>query len=223
MGVRFCRSRPQTALRGIPQAIGVTRLTVSALRRVDRYCSIGDRALAIAEKGPELVALLIEAADHFVAGRFRFFGYPPVMLTEPINWHHDPMSDVSWPDLPSNRIDHRVAGGDVKWIWELNRLQHLPVLAQAWLLAGERRYSRTAFAHLDTWIDQNPPGRGIAWRVLSKPDCVLFRSRWHCKVYGRSGTYCPAISEDRRSPGDRCRALLAGALAVQLGQQPLDW
>lgn len=164
MGVRFCRSRPQTALRGIPQAIGVTRLTVSALRRVDRYCSIGTGLWRSRKRGPELVAPLIEAADHFVAGRFRFFGYPPVMLTEPINWHHDPMSDVSWPDLPSNRIDHRVAGGDVKWIWELNRLQHLPVLAQAWLLAGERRYSRTAFAHLDTWIDQNPPGRGIAWR-----------------------------------------------------------
>ena len=65
---------------------------------------------------------------------------------------------------PGGRIDHRVASSDPKWIWELNRLQHLPVLAQAWLFTGETRYAEMAFDHLDSWLEQNPIGTGIAWR-----------------------------------------------------------
>jgi len=122
------------------------------------------RAQGIAERKPEIVAELLELADLFVEASFSFFGYAPVCLKQPIDWHHDPISDVHWPDHKSHRIDHRTAGGDVKWIWELNRLQHLPLLAQAWLFTGDNRYSQTALEHLDTWIDQNPPGRGIAWR-----------------------------------------------------------
>jgi len=123
-----------------------------------------DRARAIAEREPELVAGLVAAADRVAEYSFSFFGYPEVSLHRPVDWHHDPFTDRRWPDAPSHRIDHRVASGDVKWIWELNRLQHLPLLAQAWLFTGDNRYSAAAFEHLDTWIDQNPFGQGIAWR-----------------------------------------------------------
>ena len=123
-----------------------------------------ERAQLILDREPALVTLLLDSADLAALCSFRFFGYPAVLLKQPIDWHHDPFADVHWPDLPSNRIDHRVARGDVKWVWELNRLQHLPWLAQAWLFTGDKRYSQAAFEHLDTWIGQNPPGRGIAWR-----------------------------------------------------------
>jgi hypothetical protein len=122
------------------------------------------RAQEILIREPALVAQLLDAADLALLGSFRFFGYQAVSLERPINWHWDPISRLRWPDLPSQRIDHRVARGDVKWIWELNRLQHLPWFAQAWLFTNDSRYSLAAFEHLDTWIDQNPPGRGIAWR-----------------------------------------------------------
>jgi hypothetical protein len=122
------------------------------------------RAAVIFEAAPDLVSRLIDEANLFVENIFQFFGYPAASLTEPIDWHYDPISSVRWPQIPSNKIDHRVAGGDAKWIWELNRLQHLPLLAQAWLFTDDHRYSRAAFEHLDGWIDQNPPGRGIAWR-----------------------------------------------------------
>jgi hypothetical protein len=122
------------------------------------------RAHIIRDRDPAFVTRLRDSADMAAQCSFRFFGYPAVSLKRPIDWHHDPIADRHWPDLPSNRIDHRVIRGDVKWIWELNRLQHLPWLAQAWLFTGENRYSRAAFEHLDTWIEQNRPGRGIAWR-----------------------------------------------------------
>lgn len=122
------------------------------------------RALAISEQKADLVAEIVASADQYADGHFQFFGYPSVALPQPIDWNYDPISSVRWSHAPSQRIDHRVARGDVKWIWELNRLQHLPTLAQGWLFTGDERYSRAAFEHLDTWIEQNPPGRGIAWR-----------------------------------------------------------
>lgn len=122
------------------------------------------RAQAIRDDNPAFVASLVGAADRAVQNSFQFFGYPAVTLTSPIDWHYDPLSDIHWPNLPSRRINHRVGAGDVKWIWELNRLQHLPWLAQAWLFTGDSRYERAAFEHLDSWIEQNEPGHGIAWR-----------------------------------------------------------
>jgi hypothetical protein len=123
-----------------------------------------DRARRMARNHPGRAAEVARAADAVMGNSFQFFGYPAVTLHEPINWNHDPIADHTWPDRPAERIDHRSAGCDVKWIWELNRLQHLPWLAQAWLFTGDDRYSKAAFAHLDSWMDQNPPGHGIAWR-----------------------------------------------------------
>jgi hypothetical protein len=123
-----------------------------------------ERALRMRAEHPDAVADLLAAADLVVARRFTYFGYPTVELAEPIDWHHDAVAGVDWPRRPSHGIDYRTAGADVKWIWELNRLQHLPWLAQAWSITGDARYAEVAFAHLDTWIEQNPPGMGIAWR-----------------------------------------------------------
>ncbi|WP_084436570.1 alginate lyase family protein [Aldersonia kunmingensis] len=139
---------------------------LEAFRAADRRPVLLDRARAehVAAKHPALVASVIAAADRVGNGRFDFFGYGPVQLPVPIDWNSDPISGVQWPALPAARIDHRTAQGDPKWIWELNRLQHLPWLAQAWLFTGDDTYAAAAFEQLDSWLEQNPPGHGIAWR-----------------------------------------------------------
>ena len=122
------------------------------------------RASTVADAAPDEVAALVRAADQVLIGRFTFFGYPEATCPDPLDWHLDPLSGARWPAIPSARINHRVTAGDPKWIWELNRLQHLPWLAEAWLFTGEPRYAEGALDQLDSWIAQNPPGVGIAWR-----------------------------------------------------------
>jgi hypothetical protein len=122
------------------------------------------RASEIADRHPDQVAALVRAAERISSGVVTYFGYPETRLGSPIDWNHDPLSDVRWPLVAASRIDHRTAAADPKWIWELNRLQHLPLLAEAWLFTGEDRFAETALSHLDSWLDQNPVGRGIAWR-----------------------------------------------------------
>ncbi|MBL1074057.1 alginate lyase family protein [Nocardia sp. 2] len=122
------------------------------------------RAARLAADHPAEVAAVIAAAEQILAGKVRYFGYPHASIGAEVDWHLDPLSGTRWPRVDSDRIDHRTATGDPKWIWELNRLQHLPWLAQAWLFTGEDRFADKAFEHLDSWIEQNPPGIGIAWR-----------------------------------------------------------
>ncbi|BAH54051.1 heparinase II/III family protein [Rhodococcus opacus] len=123
-----------------------------------------ERAARIAIEHPHGVADVVAAADKVMDSRFGFFSYAEVNLGRPIDWHYDPIARVRWPAVSAGRINHRTFAGDPKWIWELNRLQHLPWLAEAWLFTGDRKYSSAAFVQLDSWIAQNPPGIGIAWR-----------------------------------------------------------
>ena len=122
------------------------------------------RAERVADAEPAAMARVLAAADRVRAGRFTYFGYPEAAYPAAIEWDLDPLSGYRWPAVAAARLDHRTAPADPKWIWELNRLQHLPWLAQAWLLTGDEGYADAALEQLDGWIAANPVGIGIAWR-----------------------------------------------------------
>ena len=122
------------------------------------------RAERVAGAEPAATARVLAAADRVRAGRVTYFGYPEARYPGAIEWDLDPLRGHRWPSVAAARLDHRTAPADPKWIWELNRLQHLPWLAQAWLLTGDEGYADAALEQLDGWIAGNPVGIGIAWR-----------------------------------------------------------
>jgi hypothetical protein len=144
---------------------------------LDEFRRPGTRALvldrarigAVAAAEPHACEGVVAAADRSRAHRFAFFGYPEADLGASIDWSLDPIAGWRWPDRPGARIDYRRAPADPKWVWELNRLQHLPWLAQAWLITGDDVYAEDALDQIDGWIAQSPPGRGIAWRGGFEP------------------------------------------------------
>ncbi len=75
-------------------------------------------------------------------------------------WHRDPVSGDLWPGSGTFafriRYRHERRRGDVKFVWELNRLQLLQVLAAGGV-------SDTAVALLEAWMQANPPFDGINW------------------------------------------------------------
>ncbi|MFC7675172.1 alginate lyase family protein [Mycolicibacterium sp. GCM10028919] len=150
---------------------GTRDTALEAFRAADRRPVLLDRsrARAMADAHPRWAADLVDAAERAARLEVTYFGYPTVLVPAPVDWHFDPVSKTTWPTTASSAIDYRTAAGDVKWIWELNRLQHLPLLAQAWLITGEARFSAAAFDQLDDWIRQNPPGVGIGWRNPFEP------------------------------------------------------
>ena len=116
-----------------------------------------------ASQHPDAATALVGVAEKWLRHDFRFFGNPETSLGAEIDWSHDPISDHRWPMVPSHGIDYRFNGQDPKWVWELNRLQHLPVLVEAWMISGESRFADGAVQDLRSWILANPFGRGVAW------------------------------------------------------------
>jgi hypothetical protein len=193
-----------------------------------------DRAHEIAREHPEQVHRLIAEADRVLAGERSYFGYPSVNIRPEVDWNYDPITGYRWPAMAGNRIDHRVASSDPKWIWELNRLQHLPVLAQAWLFTGESRYAETAFDHLDSWLDQNPIGTGIVWRgpfevgiraisiaialqgLRTSPAMTTQRYRRVVRMLDASARYCWHARSRFSSANNHLIGELAGLVTVHL-------
>ncbi len=77
------------------------------------------------------------------------------------------------------------AVGDHKWVWELNRHQHLVVLAQAYRLTGEERFLNGLSAQLESWIEENPFLKGVNWTSALE---VSFRALSWIWVYHLAGS-----------------------------------
>ena len=106
----------------------------------------------------------IAIADHVSAHRFPLFD--TLIETGPeIDWHRDYRHGTTSVNEFSRRIPYLdfESVGDHKWVWELNRHQHLIVLAQAYLLTGRRDFLNAIESQLTTWQTQNPFLRGINW------------------------------------------------------------
>jgi hypothetical protein len=83
----------------------------------------------------------------------------------PIDWQIDFKSGFRWSERTWYRdiaFGH-VAGADIKVPWELSRLQHLPELAIAYLVEGDRRYRDEFRNQVLDWIASNPPRFGANW------------------------------------------------------------
>ncbi|MBK9065313.1 MAG: alginate lyase family protein [Gemmatimonadetes bacterium] len=110
-------------------------------------------------------AALLSAADRACAGIVEVLGSGPVSLGDPIDWHLDFTSGHRWADDWFWRLDHRDLGrpSDVKVPWELARFHEGLWLGIAYQQTGEARFAAAFAARLDSWLDANPPGRGIHW------------------------------------------------------------
>ncbi len=98
---------------------------------------------------------VVSQADFWIPPRARFFGLPAVPLHNPIDWHRDYSSDKRGPQKYSGMIDHRevAAVGDVKYIWELNRLHHLVSLALAYSSTGKTAYWEAIEQQSRSWTE----------------------------------------------------------------------
>lgn len=108
----------------------------------------------------------IEQAESIWRHEFQLLGLDRITLPATINWHQDPYTGNRWEVKfwADYKPQDDSKGRDVKIIHELNRHQHLPRLAAAYLWTGEERYAAEALAQIESWIEQNPVGQGINWQ-----------------------------------------------------------
>lgn len=113
---------------------------------------------------PDHVAETLAAATEALDDRLTLLGQSTMTHDAAIDWQRDPQTQLAaWP---ATAIDEQFATGteaDVKYVWELNRHQFLPLLGRAFWFSGDERYAHRAAFWLESWIDQNPFGRGVNW------------------------------------------------------------
>jgi Heparinase II/III-like protein/Heparinase II/III N-terminus len=82
-------------------------------------------------------------------------------------WSLDPVSGLQWPGSEAFSFDipyrHEQKKGDVKYVWEINRLQFLHVLAAQVFFTGDKTAEQAIVDAIESWFDANPPYRGINW------------------------------------------------------------
>jgi hypothetical protein len=106
-------------------------------------------------------------ADGWQRQRVHLFGIETAALgNRAIDWHCDYSSGISGPRKYSSMINHRdpTVVGDVKYIWELNRLHHLVSLALAHIWTDKTAYWETIEQHSRSWVEQNPFMVGLNWK-----------------------------------------------------------
>lgn len=123
----------------------------------------GVRVMAAA---PERLAAWRDTAERARTGHLCLLGQPWPGSTGPEKWHLDPTTGNSWPadrycfDIPYRRA----AGfGDIKYVWELNRLQYLQPIAALAAVTGDADHRQFCVDEISGWIESNRPFRGVNW------------------------------------------------------------
>lgn len=108
---------------------------------------------------------MLAAAERAVARRVDLLGSGPVDLGRPVDWHKDYKSGLRWPLAPFRRLEILDLGrpSDVKFPWEVSRLQWLIPAGQAYLLTGDERYAQAAREIVEEWAAANPVATGVNW------------------------------------------------------------
>lgn len=145
--------------------------------------------------GKQAEASIVEGANRIVEGRFCLLGFRDLSFGNPPDWHLEPVAGKRTPLVHWSRINYLDAGvaGDKKIVWELNRHQYFQTLGRAYWLTGDERFAEAFAAHLNSWMDENPPKLGINWASSLEVSLRAISWLWACYFFKDSPHLAPSL------------------------------
>jgi hypothetical protein len=118
---------------------------------------------------------LVNNCRRVLLHEFDLLGFQGLFFGPEMDWHADLVHNKRSPAEPWFQIPYLnpEVVGDHKIIWELNRQQHLVLLARGWRLTGESEFLAELEAQWRSWWCQNAYPVGINWASSLE---VAFRS-----------------------------------------------
>ena len=108
----------------------------------------------------------IDFANSIVSKQYKFLGIQWPQETLDKIWHYDPISYKDWPSSKyCFQINYRNTDdyGDVKYVWEFNKLQFLQPIAALAYIKNDEQLSQYCIKVIESWVDNNPTYKGINW------------------------------------------------------------
>ncbi len=106
-------------------------------------------------------ANIIKIANNYLEGKWQIFEKD---INAPLkDWNKCPITNKKWDILPIYKLNYRNQDKDPKYVWEINRFQHIVPLAIAYKITKNKRYLQQGIEEINDWIDKNPYGHGINW------------------------------------------------------------
>lgn len=150
------------------------------------FCDIylGNHHLFISEH-PDEVKFIFDKAQLALKKQVQLLGSELVSLGETIDWLKDYKTGFAWPVQYFHDIDFRNPGrpSDVKFPWELSRMQWLIPAGQAYLLTGDEQYAVLVKDVIEQWIDANPYAYSVNWACTMEVALRIIVWCWFFRVF----------------------------------------
>ena len=182
-------------LRLLNSGLDSTTALVERVRRRDQhffpaFATKDSTVSELRRRWPESEQAIVAAADSIAQGTFDLLGLRELKLGNDIDWHLEPLSGKRTPLRHWSQVNYLDASvaGDKKVTWELSRHQYFLTLGRAYWLTGDERYAQVFVSHVTSWMDDNPPKRGINWASSLE---LAFRSiawLWALRFFSDSST-----------------------------------
>jgi hypothetical protein len=140
---------------------------------------------------PESDARIAAAATRVLDGTVDLMGSGPVALGSGIEWLKDYKSGFTWVPQPCAEIDYSNLDrpSDVKFPWELSRLQWVIPAAQSYALHGDDLYAARVRDILDSWIRSNPYGMTVNWSCTMEAALRIVSWTWLFRIFSGSAAW----------------------------------
>jgi uncharacterized heparinase superfamily protein len=134
---------------------------------------------------------ILNKAEAALNHEVNLLGSGPVQLGREIEWNKDYKSGYSWPNAYFHDIDYINPNrpSDVKFAWEVSRLQWTIPAGQAFLFSGEEKYAASVRELLEQWIAANPYGYGVNWACTMEVALRIFSWTWLFRVFANSESW----------------------------------
>ena len=122
----------------------------------------------------------LEEAEHYLKHEYSFFAFENHPYGDVMDWNRDDSTGKTVEQGYAPDIDFRDAEkvGDVKYVWELARLQHLVRLAQAWRYSRDGRFATEIVAQITDFILRVPYMQNIHWTSGIEVGLRLISMTW---------------------------------------------
>jgi hypothetical protein len=131
---------------------------------------------------------ILEQASLALSRKVDLLGSGITQLSSPVRWNVDLKSGFDWPFVYSRHLEYSnlERPSDVKFPWELSRLQWMIPVGQAYWLTGDEKYADFAQTILQEWILGNPYCLGPNWACTMEVAIRICVWSWFFLVFSGS-------------------------------------